>query len=197
MLSPDELDAILALQFSVAWAGERADSRNPRLGWWHTDVIDAAGGGDFLARLLPKTHAWAALELAREAARRVDYEARRGYAKPDAMRTLFFLGGEIDWQLAERLLEQKRTRCDDSKGPVPLPQHVLAGLSTSTLHELRAQVAAEPGYPGFDVAVGGRQLRGTWPQSAVLGVQHLTHALFTTPLPAAYPLAFYPLHGGA
>lgn len=45
-------DFILALQFTVAWAGE-GRSQPKRLGWWDTDLIDEAGGGDFLARLTP------------------------------------------------------------------------------------------------------------------------------------------------
>jgi hypothetical protein len=61
------LDEILALQITAAWAGEGA-CVPPRLGWWRTDLVDPAGGGDLLARLLPKTHAWASIEAVREAA---------------------------------------------------------------------------------------------------------------------------------
>ena len=101
-LVPDAtLDAILAMQVTVAWAGEGRCSPR-RLGWWDTDLIDEAGGGDFFARLLPQTHAWASLEAVREAARRVDAKARGKMADPDKMRTLFFLGFEIDEQLGDR-----------------------------------------------------------------------------------------------
>ncbi len=49
------LDAILALQLTVAWAGEGlADPK--RLDWWRTDLVDPMGGGDLFARLFPKTH---------------------------------------------------------------------------------------------------------------------------------------------
>jgi hypothetical protein len=45
------LDSILAMQLTVAWAGEgRCSPARP--GWWDTDLIDEAGGGDFFARLL-------------------------------------------------------------------------------------------------------------------------------------------------
>lgn len=89
-ISDETLDAILALQLTVAWAGEgRCTPR--RLGWWDTDLIDEAGGGDLLARLLPKTHAWASLEAVREAARRTDAKARGRMADPDKMRSLHFL----------------------------------------------------------------------------------------------------------
>ena len=53
-LSDAALDAILALQFTVAWDGEGRCSPS-RLGWWDTDLIDDAGDGDLLARLRPQT----------------------------------------------------------------------------------------------------------------------------------------------
>ena len=38
------LDAILAIQLTVAWAGEaRCDPK--RLAWWDTDLVDPEGGG--------------------------------------------------------------------------------------------------------------------------------------------------------
>src|SRR6185503_5569894 len=65
--------------------------------------VDEAGGGDFFARLLPQTHAWASLEAVREAACRVDARSRRTMGTHDRMRTLFFLGFEIDELVADRL----------------------------------------------------------------------------------------------
>ena len=100
------LDTILALQLFVAWAGESRE-HTKRLGWWATDLVDATGGGDFMARLLPRTHAWASLEAVREAARRVDEQGRRGMADPDQVRSLYFLGFDIDERLSERLAEHK------------------------------------------------------------------------------------------
>ncbi len=65
------LDAILALQLTVAWAGEGlADPK--RLDWWRTDLVDPMGGGDLFARLFPKTHRWASLEAVRKAAIQVE-----------------------------------------------------------------------------------------------------------------------------
>ena len=58
MISSNALDTILALQLTVAWAGEGL-SAPKRLDWWKTDLIDEDGGGDFFARLLPKTARWA------------------------------------------------------------------------------------------------------------------------------------------
>jgi hypothetical protein len=51
-LTPNQLDELLALQLTVAWAGEAAGEPT-RLGWWKTDLVDAQGGGDLFARLTP------------------------------------------------------------------------------------------------------------------------------------------------
>ena len=51
-VAEEALDAILGVQLTIAWAGEGRCSPR-RLGWWETDLIDEAGGGDFFARLLP------------------------------------------------------------------------------------------------------------------------------------------------
>jgi hypothetical protein len=86
-----EIDRILATQLVVAWAGEgRSEPR--RFGWWDTDLVDDARGGDLLARLAPRTHAWASLELVRQAARRVDGRARgkRGLQKLSLYEDLLF-----------------------------------------------------------------------------------------------------------
>src|SRR3990172_1590249 len=76
-ISVEALDTVLAIQIAVGWAGESRESTK-RLGWWNTDLVDATGGGDFMARLLPRTHAWASLEAVREVARRIDEQGRRG-----------------------------------------------------------------------------------------------------------------------
>jgi hypothetical protein len=85
------LDAVLTTQLVVAWAGE-ARCEPKRLGWWETDLVDEAGGADLLRLLAPTTWRWAAFEAAREAARRVDEQARKRMADPDAVRSIFFLG---------------------------------------------------------------------------------------------------------
>lgn len=104
---PKTLDAILALQLTVGWAGEKAEDPQ-RLGWWNTDLTDAMAGGDLFARLLPKTFVWAGLELAREAALRSDRAARSKLAHPDEVWTLFHFGFELDEALADRLEYNKR-----------------------------------------------------------------------------------------
>jgi hypothetical protein len=107
MLAPADLDEILTLQLAVAWAGERADEDERRLGWWSTDLVSKYGGLALFERLAPRTAVWAAYEIAREAARRVDADKRAADASPDQLLSLFHLGFEIDEQLEDRLLELK------------------------------------------------------------------------------------------
>jgi len=98
---------ILALQLSVAWAGETG-GEPARLGWWQSDLVDAEAAGDLFARLLPRTQMWAGLECVRAAATRVDAGKRAQLSSPDAARTLFHLGFRIDEQLRDRLRDHKR-----------------------------------------------------------------------------------------
>lgn len=183
---PDEtLDAILAMQLTIAWAGEGRCSPK-RLGWWDTDLIDDAGGGDFFARLLPQTHAWASLEAVREAARRTDAKARGKMADPDKMRSLYFLGFEVDEQLGDRLAAHKRS----GKKPVevlPLPLPLTAEFSKDEL------VATLQGDVPFTTVPNGRQLKGQRPEAFDALVKRLAAAL--VPLAEQYPLPFFKLEG--
>jgi hypothetical protein len=106
-MEPKELDTILGLQLSVAWAGEKAGEPQ-RLNWWNTDLTDEAAGGDFFERLLARTAAWAGLELAREAAIRADRAARAALARPDRTWTLFHFGFALDEAIRDRLEHHKR-----------------------------------------------------------------------------------------
>jgi hypothetical protein len=185
-LTDNALDAILAIQLTIAWAGEGRCSPR-RLGWWDTDLIDESGGGDLLARLLPQTHAWASLEAVREAARRADQKARGKMAGPDTMRTLFFLGFEVDEQLGDRLLALKR----DGRSPadaLPLPLPLTAELSkeklAGTLQALDARAA-------FQLVPGGRQLREGKSEAPDTIIRRLAAAL--VPLADQYPLPFLKL----
>jgi len=186
LITDNALDAILATQLTVAWAGEgRCKPR--RLGWWETDLIDEAGGGDFLARLLPQTHAWAALEAVREAARRTDGKARAKMAAPDKVRTLFFLGFEADEQLGDRLVALKREgRPPTVALPLPVPL-------TSDFSKEKLIGALGGGDASFSVVPGGRQLKGPKPDASDAMVRRLAAAL--VPFAEQYPVPFYKLEG--
>jgi hypothetical protein len=187
MSLPDAtLDAVLAIQLTVAWAGEgRCTPR--RLGWWDTDLIDEAGGGDLFRRLMPNTHAWAAVEAAREAARRVDAKARGKMAAPDAMRTVFFLGFEADEQLGDRLQSLKRGGRPPGE-VLALPVPLTSDFSTEKLI-----AALQAGDAAFTVVPGGRQLSGQRPGDLDALVRRLAAAL--VPLAEQYPLPFYKIGG--
>ncbi len=186
LLNDTTLDAILATQLTIAWAGEGRCSPR-RLGWWDTDLIDEAGGGDFLQRLLPQTHAWASLEAVREAARRTDAKARGKMADPDKMRTLFFLGFEVDEQLGDRLGALKRGGRTPSEA-LPLPLPLTAEFSKDKL-----TAALQGGDAAFAVVPGARQLKGARPAEADVMVRRLAAAL--VPFADQYPLPFYKLEG--
>lgn len=175
------LDEILAIQVTIAWAGE-GRSTPVRLGWWDTDLISETGGGDFFARLLPRTHAWASLEAVREAARRVDARARGKMADPDGVRTLYFLGFELDERLRDRLREHKRSGVKPAEAlglPLPLNDE----FSTDVL------AAVLRGDVPYDTAPNGRRLRGAMPAQPEVLVKRLAAALL--PFGAEYPLPFY------
>ena len=179
---PSSLDAILALQLSVAWAGE-GRSEPPRLGWWQTDLVAREGGGDLLERLLPRTHAWAAFESVVEAGRRVDAAARREHKEPDHFLTLFHLGFDLDEQLRERLTFHKRQGAT--------PHAALPGLIDTNQPFSRDGFAvflsaATP--PKVSVIPGGRELLADLP-APELRVRHLAAAL--VPFAEQYPLPFF------
>jgi hypothetical protein len=185
LLAPSTLDTVLALQITVAWAGE-GRSQPSRLGWWQTDLVDEAGGGDLLARLLPRTHSWASLEAVRESARRADAMARKAMAPSDSIHSLFFLGFEIDERLAERLGSLKRAGASPQSA-LPFPISLSAPFNRDALTEALRQPGS--GDAPYTVTPGGRQLKEAMPTSLELAVRNLAAALL--PLPEQYPLPFY------
>jgi hypothetical protein len=177
-----ELDSILALQISVAWAGE-ARSDPSRLGWWQTDLVDAEGGGDLLLRLLPQTHAWAKLEAVREAARRVDEQARRRSGDPDRLVTLFHLGVDLDERLRERLAQHKRQgTSSDALGARYVERAV---FDPAAFEAFLRDLATAP----FESAPEGRLLTGSPPAGDLERAEHLAAALL--PLSLSYPMPHY------
>lgn len=191
-VSPVTLDRILAIQLTVAWAGE-GGSEPPRLGWWATDLTDPESGGDFFRRLLPRTHVWASLGAVREAARRTDERERAKRATPDALVTLFHLGFEWDEALRERFEQHKRLeRLEQHQGVVAGPARVLG--SAYAVHDTFERAAFEQyltgltGKVAYEIAPGGRQLTGALPALDQAAVR-LAGALL--PLAPQYPLPFY------
>lgn len=182
VLPTSSIDSMLAVQLTIAWAGESKSTG--RLGWWETDLVDAHGGGDLLRRLLPRTHQWAALQGARDAARRTEQEALAKIADWDRLRTLFHLGFELDERLAERLSELKR----GGTPPVdvlPLPIHLDKAFTPAALEA----ALGKPKQPAYEVVPGGRLMKSGMPAAPDVAVKSLAAALF--PLPDRYPLPFY------
>ncbi|MBT9554538.1 MAG: BREX-6 system BrxE protein [Myxococcales bacterium] len=185
MLPPPSsaLDRVLTLQLGVAWAGE-ALCEPVRLGWWKTDLIDEAGGGDLLSRLLPRTFAWAGLEAVREAARLVDSRLRRSLADPDRVISLFHFGFELDELLKHRLEALKR-----SESPPPLALPDLSLLSSPFDRSVFAAWLTASGTEDARVVPGGRELHGPPPSAVDRAASRLAAAL--VPFPSAYPLPFF------
>lgn len=179
--TPDSvLDHILALQLTVAWAGE-ALCEPPRLGWWQTDLVDEGGGGDFFRRLAPRTHRWAALQAVREAATRTDEDARRVSADADRIRSLFHLGFDVDEQLDLRLAQHRREETTPEAALSDL-YPIADGFDRALLEtQLRGSGAAD-----YRITPAGRLLKGAPPEALELLVDKLASALL--PLSDSYPL---------
>ena len=181
---PDSvLDHVLAIQLTVAWAGEGM-CEPPRLGWWKTDLVDAGGGGDFFQRLAPRTHRWASLIAVREAARRVEDKARRGSARADRVRSLFHLGFEVDELLDQRL----RAHRDAGTSPTDALPDLYPLDEGLDLDLLKTALQLRPSVKKDDSPIG-RRLPGPPPESVELMVDQLATAL--VPLSETYPLPHY------
>jgi len=186
-IAPDILDRILALQISVAWAGETPDGAS-RLNWWRTDMIDVGAGGYLLEEMMPRTSRWASLEAALRAAIQADQQKRLDMAKPDAVRTLFFWGFGIDEQLSDRLREHKLHQSDPD-GVLALPMNISEEFSREAF-EAAVQLDPEPKYK---VVPSGRQIVEPMPGGHDRCAAKLAAALL--PLSDEYPMPFYSWEG--
>lgn len=198
-LSSTTLDSILALQLSVAWAGERHGDPSG-LGWWETSLADADGGGDFFQRMFPRTHVWAALGSMREAARRVDAKARGQSEGGDQFITLFHFGFALDEALDERFEHHKRrsvepTTADDGDDSSAHRRDPPSVFGPHFAVRDRFERAAFEKYleglavkPGCDIVPGGREITAP---SHVFDQAALQLARALLPLTSAYPLPFY------
>lgn len=185
-MTDSAIDLILALQITVAWAGEGLCDPQ-RLDWWRTDVVDEDGGGDLFQRLFPKTHGWTSLEAVRQVAMQQDRRMRSGMAQPDQVRTIFFLGFDLDEQLADRLIVHKRNG-EPPHDVLPLPMD-LKRIFSEPDFKVALQV---PGQEiKFQVSPSGREMGGEMPESPELWIRNLAAALL--PLSDRYPMPFYRL----
>jgi hypothetical protein len=186
-IAQDVLDTILALQITIAWAGEGL-CEPKRLNWWRTDLIDKNGGGDLCVRLFPKTHVWAALEAVRQVSIQQDRQARWDMANPDAVRTLFFWGFTVDEKLAERLTFHKKERTP--LAALPFPIDIGSSFSRTDFEEA---IRIPNQKIAFQVTPSGRQVTDTMPEALNLCAKKLAAALL--PLADDYPMPFYRLAG--
>ena len=183
VLAPPERDAILTLQLAVAWAGERGEDE-PRLGWWDTDMVSQYGGHTLLRAVAPRTYAWAALEVAREAARRKDEAARARDADADRLVSLFRFGFDIDEQLEDRLAEHKR---EGLAPELALPK--LSALFERWDRNRFASWLEAVDAPNTVNDPTGRRLTGAPPSDVVETAQRLARAL--APFSDNYPCPHY------
>lgn len=183
------LDGILGLQIAVAWAGE-GGCGDSRLGWWNSGLADNDGGRDFFARATPASAEWSTLDAVRRGARMVDAQLRRARrGDPDRVRTLFFLGFDIDEQLDARLRTHKQlaSRPQDVLA-VPLPLN--APFDAAAFETFLGSLGTAPPYR---IVSGGREIQSRLPQSIELTIGHLAAAL--RPFAPQYPMPFYRLDG--
>jgi hypothetical protein len=186
-VTTDTLDKILALQITVAWAGEGA-CEPKRLDWWRTDLIDEYGGGDLFGRLFPKTHQWASLEAVRQAAIQVDKRKRLEMAKPDDVRTLFFWGYIIDEQLGQRLAFYKQG-CENPLRSLPyFPVDIYKSFSRN---EFESSIRIPNYKVNFKVVPNGREIGDGMLEALDEGAKKLAAALL--PLADSYPMPFFRL----
>lgn len=187
------LKNILALQLTVAWAGE-ALAEPSRLTWWRTDLVDPEGGGDLFERLTPKTARWAALEAARAAATLVDQQSRANMANADEIRTLFFWGFDIDEQLAD-LLRALKLSGDTPERALELTLDLQNNFSQA---DFQRAMTARAGETRFKVGVAGREVKAPADLTDAT-MHHLAWQLASALVPIAdhYPMPFFRVGGAA
>ncbi len=172
--------------FDLFQRRSRGRERPRRLGWWRTELTDPDAGGDFLARLVPRTHAWAALGAAREAATRVDEAARRRAGAQEAVWTLFHFGVGLNERLAARIGELRRSEVPPAKA-LGAALGIRDRFDRSSFAAWLTGLARETEH---EVVPGGRRVRAR-PASPADAARRLAASL--VPLGAEYPLPFLPI----
>lgn len=183
-LSDEVLDELLTLQLLVAWAGE-GQTDPPRLGWWRTSLVDEFGGLDLFQRLTPRTHEWAVLEAARDAAKHVDARSRAATDNADQLISLFRFGFVLDEQLDDRLAELKRSGRKPAEALPGLAQ-IAAAWDRGSFEAWLATLETE-----HEKSPSGRRLKGGLPATPLAAARALCGAL--RPLSATYPAPYYRL----
>lgn len=138
-----------------------------------------------MARLAPRTHAFAGLEAVREAALRTDAKLRSQQPDPDRLRTLFYLGFALDEHVSDRLAHHKRSGLSPAEC-LPLLLPLGADFSAEALASVLKPAGATAEHT---VVPGGRQLKGAMPDESVQATQHLAASL--VPFAESYPMPFY------
>jgi len=175
---------MLGLQLVIAWAGETPTGGvEPRLCWWRSDAIDPMAGGDLFKRLLPRTHAWAGLTVARHSARLTDEKLRGASAQADKMLTLYHHGFELDEALEERLAHHRHT------GHSPIDTLSALKWLRDPFDRARLHTGLRRDDAQFKVTPLGRQLKNVSGESPVARAERLAAALLAEPDSKAYPLA--------
>jgi len=182
---PSEVDQLLSAQLIVAWAGERGNEDERRLGWWRTDLLSEFGGRDLLSRLVPRTADWAVLQAVREAARRTDEAAREQGHDSDLLISLYSLGFEVDERSDERLQELKRS----GKPPLEALPSLQPLFAQPWTEQAFIDWAEGHGKADFTVTASGRRLKGDIPSSLDMITRRLVSAL--VPIAKAYPLPHF------
>lgn len=185
-IAPEELDAVLMLQFFIAWAGEGL-TEPPRLGWWSTQLLDEDTGVDFFKRLFPRTFDWALLEATRKVAIQVDRQKRLNLAQPDHVCTLFFWGFGTDENLQERLTFHKENSGkpqDILNFPLDMKEDFAEKIFKEAIQNFGLEVE-------FKIVPEGREIKKTMPESIAEAAKNLVSGLI--PLADKYPMPFYRL----
>jgi hypothetical protein len=178
-ISDESLDAIIALQMTIARAGELE-----RLSWWNVDATDIRGGGDFFTRLVGESSGIAAIDTAIAGARHHEEKLLSHLPNKDRFVTLFHPDFELHLQLRERWNHLTRNTDTIAGYMASLMDH----HSTFDRPALESLLKSFP-RPPFEISTIGLQIKGTPPGDPLVCMQQLAALLL--PIRDKYPLPFY------
>jgi hypothetical protein len=178
-----DLDLLLTAQIVVAWAGEGGEQ--PRLRWWHSNLVSEMGGEDLFQQLLPVTWDWSVLQAVRACAIRCDAALRARDHAPDTILSLSAQGVVIDELTDERVRALKRSGVAPTRALPGLADWIGTPWERSRFSDWSVDAG------GIDRAPTpiGRLVKGPVPQGLDQCVRRLVGAL--RPLGDAYPLRHY------